>query len=87
MSTSNINVRVDRELKEEAEILFNDLGFSMSSAITMFLKSALRYGGIPFELKRVSPNSDTVKALAEYAEMKNKPEKYKRYDSFQEALD
>lgn len=41
MATSNINVRVDSELKEEAEDLFKDLGLNMSTAITMFLKSAV----------------------------------------------
>ena len=38
MATANINVRVDENLKKEAEGLFNDLGLNMSSAITMFLK-------------------------------------------------
>ncbi len=37
MATSNINVRVDSELKKSAETLFNDLGLSMSSAINIFL--------------------------------------------------
>lgn len=41
MSTTNINVRVDSVLKQEAEALFNDLGLNMSSAINMFLRSAV----------------------------------------------
>ena len=49
MATTNINVRVDTELKQSAEELFDDLGLNMSSAINMFLKSAVNYGGIPFE--------------------------------------
>ena len=51
MATTNINIRVDELLKKDAEALFNDLGLSMSSAITMFLKSALNHDGIPFEVK------------------------------------
>ena len=51
MATTNINVRVDTELKQSAESLFNDLGLNMSTAITMFLKSAVSYDGIPFEIK------------------------------------
>ena len=43
MATTNINIRVDSELKQSAEELFNDLGLNMSSAITMFLKSAVSY--------------------------------------------
>ncbi len=87
MATANINVRVDSSLKEEAENLFNDLGLNMSSAITMFLKSAVSYDGIPFEVKRLTPNSETRAALAEYKAMKERPDLYKRYNSFDEALD
>jgi DNA-damage-inducible protein J len=54
----------------------------MSAAITMFLKSAVNYDGIPFEIKRSTPNSKTSAALAEYDEMKKNPKQYKRYDSF-----
>lgn len=49
MATTNINVRVDTELKHSAEELFSDLGLSMSSAVTMFLISAVNNNGIPFE--------------------------------------
>ena len=86
MPTSNINVRVDRELKLAAEALFNDLGLNMSSAITMFLKSAVRHDGIPFELKRI-PNAETRAALAEFEEMQKNPENYKRYPSFDAMLE
>jgi DNA-damage-inducible protein J len=53
----------------------------------MFLKQAVREQRIPFEIKRDIPNQQTIAALAEYEEMKQHPEKYKRYSTFQEALD
>lgn len=87
MATTNINVRVDSMLKQEAETLFNDLGLNMSSAINMFLRSAIMHNGIPFEVKRQTPNEETKAALSEYEEMKKNPENYKRYDSFDEILD
>lgn len=87
MATTNINVRVDSTLKQEAEALFNDLGLNMSSAINMFLRSAIMHNGIPFEIKRQIPNEETKAALSEYEEMKKNPDKYKRYESFDEALD
>lgn len=87
MATTNINVRVDENLKKEAEGLFNDLGLNMSSAITMFLKTAVRYDGIPFQLHRNKMNSETLEALAEYDEMKTHPEKYKRYSSFSDLVE
>ncbi|MCM1082875.1 MAG: type II toxin-antitoxin system RelB/DinJ family antitoxin [Clostridium sp.] len=69
MATTNINVRVDSALKQEAEALFGDLGLNMSSAINMFLHSAVNYNGIPFEVKRPMPNAETRSAMDEYKEM------------------
>ena len=85
MATMNINVRVDASLKKDAEKLFNELGLNMSSAITMFLKSAVSYEGIPFEIKRIRPNSETKAALDEYLDMKDKT-KYRRYESFDDVI-
>lgn len=86
MATTNINVRVDANLKQSAESLFADLGLNMSTAITMFLKSAVNHDGIPFEVKRISPNAETKAALSEYDQMKLHPENYKRYDSFDDLM-
>ena len=87
MATTNINVRVDAALKQQAEALFGDLGLNMSTAVTLFLRSAVRYDGIPFEIKRDVPHAETRAALAEYDEMKHHPERYKRYHSVDELLD
>lgn len=87
MSTTNINVRVDSDLKQSAEALFTDLGLNMSTAITMFLRTAVSYDGIPFEVKRTVPNAETRAALAEYDEMKKNPSSYKRYCSFNALMD
>ena len=86
MATTNINVRVDSVLKQEAEALFNDLGLIMSAAINMFLRSAIIHDGIPFEIKRQIPNAETKAALDEYEEMKKNPEKYRHYKSFDEMI-
>ena len=51
MATTNSNVRVDAGLKKSAEELFSDLGLNMSTAINIFLKAAVNYKGIPFEIK------------------------------------
>ncbi len=85
MATTNINVRVDSELKRSADMLFDELGLSMTSAITMFLRSAVSHEGIPFEVKRV-PNRVTRAALAEYDKMKADETEYKRYGSFDELI-
>ncbi len=86
MATTNINVRVDSSLKDQAEKLFSELGMNMTTAITIFLRSAVSYEGIPFEIRKNTANEETKAALAEYETMKNNPSAYKRYDSFDELL-
>lgn len=83
--TTNINIRVDNKLKKDAENLFKDLGITMSSAITMFLKMSLKEDGIPFKINRNLYNDETIKALNEYEEMKNNS-KYKRYSSLKQLI-
>lgn len=61
--TTNINVRVDKELKNKAEAIFNELGFNMSTAVNMFLRYSINYGGIPFELRINKPNKETLAAI------------------------
>lgn len=39
-----------------------------------------------FEVKHMKPNATTLSALAEYKEMKEHPERYKKYHSFEEIL-
>lgn len=53
---AQINVRVDDDLKANAEKLFDELGLNISTAFNMFLKQAVRQGSIPFEITtRVEP--------------------------------
>lgn len=48
----NVNIRMDEELKKQAEQLFTDLGMNMTTAINVFIRQAVNYGGIPFEIVR-----------------------------------
>lgn len=50
-STVNLSIRVNRELKENAEALFGELGMNLTTALNVFLRQAVRQGGIPFEIK------------------------------------
>ncbi|MCL2766044.1 MAG: type II toxin-antitoxin system RelB/DinJ family antitoxin [Treponema sp.] len=43
-----VTVRVNRELKESAETLFDYLGLNMSNAINIFLRKTVEQRGIPF---------------------------------------
>lgn len=86
MSSVNINLRTDAELKKKAEYIFHELGLNMSTAVNMFLKQTVRANGIPFDVSIDVPNEETKKALAEYKAMKENKAEYKRYVSFDELL-
>jgi addiction module RelB/DinJ family antitoxin len=45
-----MTMRVDENLKRKADELFADLGMNMTTAVTIFLKQALRKQGIPFSI-------------------------------------
>ncbi len=87
MAKVSTNISLDAELKRSAQELFADFGIDLTTAVTLFLKQAVREQRIPFEIKREVPNAETRAALDEYEEMKKHPESYKRYSSFKEAMD
>lgn len=56
MTTTNLNIRVDKEIKDQADAIFSSLGLNMTTAINIFLRTAIRENGIPFALKLDIPN-------------------------------
>ncbi|MGL4943026.1 MAG: type II toxin-antitoxin system RelB/DinJ family antitoxin [Thermoguttaceae bacterium] len=48
--TTSLSIRIDRELKEKADVFFNELGLTTASAFSIFVRQSLREGRIPFEL-------------------------------------
>ena len=65
---AQINIRIDDNLKEQAEILFEELGLNMSTAFNVFIRQSIRQGGIPFEITtQVDPffSESNIKVLQE----------------------
>lgn len=58
---ATINIRMDDNLKKEAEELCKELGLNMTTAVTIFFKKMCREQRIPFEVSTY--NSDTVMAM------------------------
>jgi len=51
MSTKSISFRIDEELKDAADVILNDIGLNMTSALTLFLKQVVNKHAIPFTLE------------------------------------
>ena len=64
-ATTNISIRMDSDLKAQADALFGELGMNLSTAFNIFVRQALRDGGIPFEISLNQPNKETIAAMLE----------------------
>ena len=42
MATTNLNIRTDKEVKDKAEEIFSELGLNMTTAVNIFLRTAIR---------------------------------------------
>lgn len=69
MANTSMNIRMDSEIKKQAQELFSQFGLDMTTAINMFLRQSIREQGIPFQLKINTPNSTTVAAFEEGEQM------------------
>ena len=65
MATTNVSIRMDTELKAQADELFAELGMNLYTAFNIFVRQSLREGGIPFEIRTDRPNKETIAAMLE----------------------
>lgn len=72
-STTNITIRMDANLKAQAEALFNELGMNLSTAFNIFVRQSLREGAIPFKIHLEKPNAETIAAMEEAKRIANDP--------------
>ena len=59
-----LQIRVDDELKNQANAIYNELGMDISTAVRMFLKRSVVVGGIPFDT-RVNSQASTVSRVVD----------------------
>jgi len=66
MSTANLSVRVDAELKKDVEMCLDEIGMNMSTAINIYLKQIAKHRAIPFAVTaNPFPNRETIAAIEE----------------------
>jgi len=69
--TINLSIRMDKDLKEQAESLFSELGMNMTTALNIFVRQSVRQRKIPFEITLYKPNTETLAALREIEDMRS----------------
>lgn len=63
--TTNISIRMDSELKKQADALFEEFGMNITTAFNIFVRQTLREGKIPFDISLNNPNKQTIAAMIE----------------------
>ena len=70
MASTNINIRMDSDLKKQFEAFCADMGMTMTTAFNIFAKKTVREYRIPFEIGAEIPNAETRDAIKEVQRMK-----------------
>ena len=58
-----LQVRLDEDLKDQATIVYEQLGLDLSSAVRMFLKKSVAVNGIPFDVRNGTETKKTFTAI------------------------
>ena len=89
MSTVPTQIRIDRDIKEQAGILFSGLGLDMSGAVNMFLHQCVLRGGIPFSVEMPHYKQSTLTAMDEARKISRDPNvpSYDNMDELKRALE
>ncbi len=86
MAQTNINIRMDSDLKKQFDLLCSELGFTMTTAFNVFARTMVRQQRIPFDVALDVPNSTTIAAMREAEQLIADPNT-KRYSSFTKLLE
>ena len=87
MSNVNVTIRIDENLKKQADTLFGELGLNLSTAFNIFVRQAVREQSIPFIIANRQPNTETLAAIEEVQKMKADPSLGKSYTDVSQMME
>ena len=82
-TTTDISIRMDSDLKAQADALFSELDMNFTTAFNIFVRQSIRESGIPFTISINQPNKETIAAMLE-AERIAKDPSVKGYNDLDE---
>ena len=85
MSKTSMSIRLDSEVKEQAQQVFNNLGMDMTTAINIFLRQAIQYQGLPFDV-RLDENRNLLEVLTDLDQNRNMSQSFESVSDLMEDL-
>ena len=85
MPKTSMSIRLDSEVKEQAQQVFNHLGMDMTTAINIFLRQAIQYQGLPFDV-RLDENQKLFQVLTDVDQNRNMSQSFESVSDLMEDL-
>ena len=85
MSKTSMSIRLDSEVKEQAQQVFNNLGLDMTTAINIFLRQAIQYQGLPFDV-RLDESRNLLEVLTDLDQNRNMSQSFESVSDLMEDL-
>ena len=85
MSKTSMSIRLDSEVKEQAQQVFNHLGMDMTTAINIFLRQAIQYQGLPFYVK-IDENRKLLQVVTDVEQNRNMSQSFESVSDLMEDL-
>lgn len=73
MASIPTQIRIDADTKQQAAVLFGQLGIDMSTAVNLFLHQCVMRGGLPFAVEVPQYNQSVLDAMAEARKISRDP--------------
>lgn len=80
-----MSIRLDSEVKEQAQQVFNHLGMDMTTAINIFLRQAIQYQGLPFDVK-IDENRKLLQVVTDVEQNRNMSRSFESVSGLMEDL-
>ena len=85
MPKTSMSIRLDSEVKEQAQQVFSNLGMDMTTAINIFLRQAIQYQGLPFDV-RLDENRKLLEVLTDLDQNRNMSQSFESVSGLMEDL-
>ena len=84
--TTSMTVRLNKDIKKQAQLIYSELGIDMTTAINVFLRQSIRSKGFPFDVNLEIPNKATLNAMKAVENNENMSGPFNSIEELMESL-